>query len=1509
MTMRSFLRIRIVMTHKEEPSDYTFTQEYLEKLVRRYGGPSNVEDIYPLTPMQRGLLFHSAYDESNTLYVTTICWSVSGPLIPAHYQAAWAELIERHDVLRTALTGLELDSPVQVLLKAAPLSFECLDWRDLGEDVQKTRLAQLEKQERSRGFDLEKPPLMRLILIRLSEQKHRVVWTSHHAILDGWSMPLLMREVADIYIGLCKGEPVRLPKPASYKDYIAWLQTYDKAAAETYWRKVMENPPDSRLLGAGAGFGESVGDRHAEMRRTFNIEFESLKAFAREHRVTVNVLALAAWSLVLRRLTGAPEVLFGVTASGRIPTLQSFETRVGLFVNTLPFRLPTPENMSVSDWLLQVSSIQKDLIEHQYTPLTDILKWRGEGADKTLFDCAYVFENYPVQKDIDRLGDLTLHEFEGVDLPHYAINLLFICDDSLWVRCIYDTASFSESFVADLLKGIEDALSWIMRHPSSCVVDYDVLSGSEFGVVVDDWNRTSRGYPRITIDAAFSRQAQARPDAVALAGADGERLTYADLDRASDAAAQALRARGVGPDVVVGLCAERAPATAVALLGILKAGGAYLALDPGHPDDRLTALLRDASARVLVTPRALADRFAAAGVEILALDGPAFAAPPAGGPVAPAAPCAGPDNLAYVAYTSGSTGEPKGVAVTHAGVLRLVSHPNYVDIGPDDVFLQLAPLAFDASTFEIWGALLNGARLAFHPAGYVDPEEIGQSVRAHGVTVLWLTAGLFHEAVDAVARAPSPLRQLLAGGDVVAAGDVLRAQALNPELVFVNGYGPTECVTFSACHRVGPGEAVGSPVPIGRPISDTQVYVLDGSLRPAAIGAPGDLYVAGCGLARGYLGRSGVTASRFTANPFGSPGSRMYATGDRARWRGDGVLEFLGRRDHQVKLRGHRIELGEIEAALQACAGVEQAVVVVREDAPGDRRLVAYVKGNIEGGDSFSEARAANGVLVQNWAELFDDTYKDTERADRATFKGWNSSYTGEPIPDVEMAEWLESTIESIGDTAGLRVGEIGCGTGLLLERLAPSSAAYIGTDISERAVRALEARMQKRQSHNIRIKTAAAEQSDMFEGEDIDLFILNSVIQYFPSAAYLYKVVADLTNIAAKGAKIFIGDIRNLRLHREFITGVEIGRASAASNVKDLRRRIARAISSERELLVDPDFFKTLDMKLPRVRGVDIRLKRGGGSNEMLAYRYDVLIHLDEAPTPPEQEVRTLVWNDEPAGAADIVADLEEGGAPFLARGVPNRRVHSDVEVASFMAKADDTLTLGDVREALDLDRQPAVDPEELILKAVQAGFRATAEWSSSGPPGSFDILFSDPSTERIAFPRVAVSDDAAARFCNVPLNPARSSELVAAARDHINRVLPSFMEPSAFVVMDSFPLTANGKVDRSALLAPDWYRGDEGDDKPVTELERKVAKIWKDVLHIQRISMNDDFFELGGHSLSATQITARLRSDMGLSLPLRNLFESRTLRNFTLQVEQLLKSTSLPAAEALEVVDEGYI
>ncbi|MEH2621947.1 amino acid adenylation domain-containing protein [Bradyrhizobium sp. AZCC 1719] len=940
-------------------------QRELDRLIAAVGGPRQVEDIYPLTALQRGLLFHSLYEPESNAYVISVGCRLAGTLDLDAFEQAWQAVVERHSALRTAFVGQELEQPLQVVLRRAVLPFERHDWRELGAAEQEARLAALQQAERARGFDFTRPPLLRLHLARTAAAEYRLIWNSHHIMFDGWSIPLLLDDVFAAYCALSRRDAPKFAPVRPFRDYIAWLQRRDLGVAEAYWRKALAGFETPTPLLLERPRRDAVrSDRYAEHVHVFDAELTALESFARHHKLTVNTLVQGAWALLLSLYEDSDDVVFGVTMSGRPAELPEVERTVGLFINTLPLRIAIPPQQTVADWLHAVQARQTELLEHQYSPLPLVQHWSEVKDGTPLFDSIMAFENFPAE--MSAAADLTqtigITDVRSTERTNYPLTLQVAIEKAVSVKLIYDADRFEAVAIERLAGHFARLLEELMADAERPLSALTLLSEAERRELIARSNETAAYRQHLCLHELFAAQAARTPDAVALS-LDEATLSYGDLERRANQLAHHLRGLGVGPDVVVGLCAERSFEMVIGLLGILKAGGAYLPLDPDYPADRLAFMLADAQVPVLLTQAAVADRLPASEATVVRLDAdwPPIARHP---DTAPPQVCA-PDNLAYVIYTSGSTGRPKGTLITHDCVTRLFAATDaWFDFGPHDVWTLFHSLAFDFSVWELWGALLNGGRLVVVPYWVSrSPDLFHELVAREGVTVLNQTPSAFAGLIQADSIMPRALSLRL----VIFGGEALNFAGLKPWFErhgdarpqLINMYGITETTVHVTWRPVRRSDVDAAASAIGRPIPDLQAYVLDRHGDPVPLGVAGELYVGGAGLARGYLGRPGLTAERFVPSPFVA-GERLYRTGDLARWRAEGQLDYLGRIDHQVKLRGFRIELGEIEAALLNHDAVERAAVVVNEDT--DRRLIAYVVGR---GDARSDAASLRHHLQQ----------------------------------------------------------------------------------------------------------------------------------------------------------------------------------------------------------------------------------------------------------------------------------------------------------------------------------------------------------------------------------------------------------------------------------------------------------------------------------------------------------------------------------------------------------------
>jgi len=923
--------------------------------------PAEAEERRLLSFAQERLWFLAQWLPDSPAYNLPAAVRLRGGLDTAALAAALGEIARRHQVLRTTFSSVA-GFPVQTVAAWTPLPLPVVDLAALPAPRQETAAAALAAAAARRPFDLLRGPLLRATLLRQGGDDHTLLLNLHHIAADGWSTGVLTAELRELYAAAGARRPSPLPEPAlQYADYAAWQRRLAAAGAFArdlaWWR--------DHLAGAPAGL-DLPADRprppwsiHRGATRPFRVPpplAGALVDLARRAGATLFMTLLAAFEALLGRVSGAADLVVGTTVSQRPPEVEGL---IGLFVNLLALRGDLAGDPPFSELLARTRGAVLTAHEHAGLPFEQLVAEldpvRHPGRNP-LFQVAFTLQSGPPPE----LPGLSLALTE-LDTGTARFDLTLVLRETaggLAGGLEHSAELFDAATAGRLLAWLETLLAGIAEDAAQPLSRLPLLARAERRQILEGWSRGlggGAGEGGLTVPELFARQAERTPEAVALLevidGAGGTRaLTYRELACRAGRLAGRLRAAGVGPDVPVALCVERSADLVVGLLGVLLAGGAYVPLDLGYPFERLAWMLADSGARIVLTrgdglAAAIAADLRGPDALLVRLDEP-VAPEPALPPALPLIPpdALRPEHLAYVVYTSGSTGRPKGVAATHAGVVRLVHGVDYVRLGPDETLLQLAPVPFDASTFEIWGALANGGRLVVPPPGPLALREVGEAVRRHGVTTLFLTTGLFHQMIDEEPAGLAGLSQLLTGGDVISVARVRRALSALPGCRLIHAYGPTEATTFALCHTVTPADATHPTLTLGRPVPRTTAYLLDAGLLPVPPGVPGELYLGGEGLARAYWRQSDRTAERFVPHPFAeSPGERLYRTGDLARWLPDGTIDFLGRIDRQVKIRGFRVEPAEVEAALERHPGVAAAVVQPRGEGAEGKRLIAWV--------------------------------------------------------------------------------------------------------------------------------------------------------------------------------------------------------------------------------------------------------------------------------------------------------------------------------------------------------------------------------------------------------------------------------------------------------------------------------------------------------------------------------------------------------------------------------------
>jgi amino acid adenylation domain-containing protein/non-ribosomal peptide synthase protein (TIGR01720 family) len=951
----------------EEPGPVTLDQRQWEKLAK---AGAEIEDTYPLTPTQQGILFHSLSEPESGVYTTQFVCELRGDLDEEAFQAAWQTVVQRHQSLRTDFAWDVCAEPIQVVRRQVEVKLNREDWTPFSRERQEEFLEEYLRRDREQGFDLKRAPLLRLALFRRSPEEYVFVFSHHHLLIDGWSLSIILQEVFAIYDASRAGRPLRLKESRSFRDYVAWLGQQDQAGAESFWRETLNaftEPTSLAIENTHTGQEQGYSEESLHLSETST---RSLQAFARQNQLTLSTLLYGAWSILLSRYSGERDIVFGVTSSGRPPDLSGSETMVGLFINTLLLRVYVPPGRLLIPWLKELQERLVELRQYEYSSLVQVQEWSAVRRGCPLFESIFVFENYPVDSSLtDRLERLEITNVRSIEQTNYPLTIAAAPGAELVLEAGYKTAHFDAVTVRRMLRHLETVLEGMITHPHQRISELSLLSAAERDLAIREWNETQMDFPTLGLHELFERQVAATPDAVALIF-EGERLSYQELNRRANQLAHYLLGLGLRRGARVGICLERGIDMIICLLGILKAGAAYLPLDPEYPKERLAFMLVDAQPEIIVTTQQVSTTCGSGWVQthaepMLLSDPPAtaggtdFYSPNHGWRVV----CldaesesislqseenpqglAFEEDLAYVIYTSGSTGQPKGVMISHRAVCN---HMQWVarefPLDQSDRMLLKYSFSFDAAVEEIFHPLISGAGLVIVPsdrqydAGYLVELMCEQQVTAIDAVPTMLKALIEDERI----KECRSLRRVASGGEVLTAGLKDRVYQLLGEVELVNVYGPTETAITATYHRCGEHERT---VAIGRPIANTRVYLLDQNLEPVPVGVPGEIHIGGNGLAWGYLNQPALTAEKFIPDPWSNEaGARLYKSGDWGRYSANGNVEYVGRADTQVKVRGFRIEPEEIEVQLRNHRAVKHAVVVVREDAEGNKRLVAYV--------------------------------------------------------------------------------------------------------------------------------------------------------------------------------------------------------------------------------------------------------------------------------------------------------------------------------------------------------------------------------------------------------------------------------------------------------------------------------------------------------------------------------------------------------------------------------------
>lgn len=1490
----------------------------------------------PLSPAEQRLWFVDQLEPSHPFYNLPLAARIDGPLDVAAFWQAIDDCVARHETLRSTyhlVDGL----PVRRVAESLRLDRESIDLRGRV-DADEAVAAGIMEFSRA-PFDLDQGPLIRVVHWRTADHTHVVLLVMHHIVSDGWSMSVMMRELAESYRDRVAGKPPQFrPLAATYRDYAAWQ--HDHLTPERieptieYWKKTLSGGVETLDLPVDFPRPAEQTFDGATMPVVLSGELSArVDRLADDLGVTPFSVLLAAYGLLLSRLSGQRDLTIGTAVANRTDPM--VEELIGFFVNTVVVRQRSTGSETFGQWVSDVHAVASEAIEHQEVPFEQVVGRIAQTRDRShspLFQAAFILQNTPdaihetagltiLPMPVDNgtaKYDLTLFlaESAGVFGGHFEFRTSLFRPETV--------ARFIDSFLTLLDAAIASSLD---RRPDDSITRIDDLpmlsaeaetailarsQGKSVAGANGKVNGKVNGKPRVGLLHDLVADAMRRhADSVAIRHGDAA-ITYGKLDARADQIAHGLQASHVGPGDRVLIYSPRSIDQIAATIATMRCGAAFVPVDTQTPIARLARIATDLEpATVIVSEDQLPNVRDEIGSDFHCHSVAGLAAKRVGRwqTVAVSA-----DDLAYLIFTSGSTGSPKGVAIPHRGIVNFViGYAAVIGLKPGMTSAHMFSPSFDGALAEIFPPLVMGGTLQIIDQEVVlDPPRLADELTRHAVDQVALTPATL--AMLQPAGLPRVRKLLSAGASLP--GELAARWLATHELF--NGYGPTECSVGVSIRRL---DVTDASVPsVGRPLPNTRIYVLDSSKRPVPDGVIGEVYLGGAGVGRGYWLNDDLTNRYFMDDPFvdsafDANGSRMYRSGDLGRWNSAGQLEIVGRCDEQIKLRGFRIEPGEIAAVLDSLPGVARAAVVSwgddwhsgltgagsttgsngsNSDGAG-KRLVAYVvperlhADDRPGAVASTRRERESGVSVvtddgierehvENWRDLFDQAQVGGavvfDPIDN--FSGWVSVITGRPIPTDEMRTWADEAAAGIVALRPRSVLEIGCGTGLMLLRIGDRIDQYVGIDVLQSAIDDLRKTLSTRPELDAKVSLdcRTADRLDDLPAGGFDTIVLNSVVQYFPSEEYFQRVLKAAQRLLAPGGRMFLGDLRNLRLHRAFAIATELNKIGGESiTVGQFRERVRSRIEHDEELLVDPDLESGLRKHLSRLSAVTTRVKTAADDNELNRFRYDAVLWFDDAPDENER------MRDDAFAAV-----------------CPNANVRREWSIQRMLDSADGDAMLANLLAVVDAERLPVAKPAEILAACDAAGWNPRIDWHpasdgdlivaalASGRPVPKAVL-----RERIGAIPGTASHDVAERpmgdtrrpFTSRPLERRRAMRLIQRLKSELQSRLPSYMVPSAFVLVDHLPLTIQGKLDRAKLPPPPTMRMASATvvRGASTATERTLVEIWEELLEVAPIGVDDDFFDLGGHSMLAVRMVSLVQQRTGMTLPLAALFRKPTI------------------------------
>lgn len=1458
-------------------------------------------NMIPLSFAQQRIWFLEQLIENTSVYNIPGAVYLEGDLDIDAINKTISKIIERHEILRTQFIVVD-NKPLQQIIEPQNTKIRFIDLSNIDKEKREEEAFKFMDKEAKTPIKLDKAPLIRTMLIRLDERKYIFFISMHHIISDGWSLGIFNKELIKLYDAYTCGKDVKLKDlTIQYGDFSEWQREklekgeFDKQIL--FWKKQLGDLKNNNIS-LPYDYKKPATPSYIGKRYYFEIPekiFKKVNDLAIENGATLYMALLSALEILVFRYSGQSDLTVGCPIANR--NHNQIEDLIGFFVNTIVIRSNINGDSNFIDVLNKIKDSSLQAYMNQDMPFERVVEAinpeRNMSGTSPLYQIGFVLQNTPTKKNKPNNLTLTpINLFNGMT-PYELLLSLFQDEGKLIGYFEYSADLFKESKIKRMYQHFITILQSIVSNPLKSVKTLKMIPDCELKDIFEFGRKKENYSSNICIHEKFNKIVEQYHDKVAITF-QGKSLMYGELNRYANILAFKLIEDNVSKESLIGVYMEPSIEMIVSIIAILKVGAAYVPISTLYPKDRIKYIAQDSNIEMMISQSYLTDKLSCIDKKILTVDMDELERNHEDVPN-PKNIC-DESNLAYIIYTSGSTGKPKGVLVEHRNVIRLFEATNnWFQFNEDDVWTLFHSHAFDFSVWEIWGALLKGGRLVIVP--YLisrSPESFYNLLSDEGVTVLNQTPSAFKQLIQVDQRMEliklKKLRYIIFGGEALEFSSLKpwfdRHGDKSPKLI--NMYGITETTVHVSYKPIHKSDITKDGSSIGVPIPDLSIYLLDQNGEIVPIGIPGEIYVGGAGVTRGYLNRDELTKEKFISDPFSnSTDSKVYRSGDLAKFTENGELEYLGRIDHQVKIRGFRLEIGEIEAILKQHDSVMDAVVVIKPDAIGSKQLLAYVIEKKH--EDEEDKKNMRPEILKQWKQVFKQVYDGKKYIDNPKFNiiGWNSLYDGKPIPKDQMKEWVDETVKQILKEKPTNMIEIGCGTGLLLFRLIDECKSYLGTDMSETSINNL-----KKYTANINNVHLICQSADNNKGIPINYFdtaVINSVVQYFPSVEYLVEVIKNTCNSLKYGGSIFIGDVRSLPLLKTFYYSVEKYQNNKLP-LYEIEKRVTQRISNEHELILDPRLFYALKLEIPRITGVEVRIKRGYYHNELSRFRYDVVLRLDNKEMRVDKY--SVDWKDG-LTIEDVKKLLEDNKYDVITiNRVPNAR-------------------LKDYFENL---KNNSVDPMSFFELEQNFNYDVKVLWAGVLNDDKYNVIFTN--KKLIEYNRVTNQDlhidglnKCWTTYANTPNQRSSLFKLNLKLRNYLSEKLPNYMVPTACLTVNKFPLTPNGKINIEALPLPEGERPELKNSfkKPTTKLEKQLAEIWSSVLGIPDIGVNDSFFELGGHSLLATQLIFKLREILNIEIPLKVLFEIPTISWMALKIEALRKGEELKFNSSLNLRDDA--